>query len=103
MFGLLPQRIVALLADGSELTAIELAERLDKSRNDVLIAKRGMLADDTLQVTRYIASAHGGRGARVFACTNTPAARSETPESFTSWPPADPVLTTAIHAIVRLR
>lgn len=62
----LASRIETLLADGSQCTAVELAERLGTSRNEILIAARDMLADGTLQVARYVASSRGGRGARVF-------------------------------------
>jgi hypothetical protein len=101
--GPMPTLILALLAGGNELTALELAERLGKDRNNVLVVVRGMLAAGTLQVTRYIASEHRGRGARVFACMEKPVVHSGIPEPSASWPPADPVLTGAIDAIVRLR
>jgi hypothetical protein len=65
----LAMRIQALLAGGSECTAVQLAEQLGTSRTEVLIAARAMLADGALQVARYVAAEHGGRGARVFVCT----------------------------------
>jgi hypothetical protein len=76
---------------------------LGKNRNNVLVAIRAMLADGTLHVTRYIASEHGRRGARVFALAERRGDISDTLEPFASWPPADRVLTGAIDAIVRLR
>ncbi|MPW18156.1 hypothetical protein GCT13_14815 [Paraburkholderia sp. CNPSo 3157] len=95
----LAMRIQALLAGGSECTAVQLAEQLGTSRNEVLIAARAMLADGELQVVRYVAAEHGGRGARVFACTS--ASQGDSPRLYASWPEADPVVTGAIDAIAR--
>jgi len=99
----LARRIQALLADGSEFTAVELAQRLGMSRNEILIAARAMLADGTLQVARYVAHEHGGRGARVFASTRTTASRREAATPYAPWPAADPVVTGAFDAIARHR
>jgi predicted ArsR family transcriptional regulator len=90
-----------LLADGSEGTAVELAERLGTSRNEILIAARKMLADGTLQVARYVAASRGGRGARVFVCAS--ASQAAVFGSHALWPEADPVVTGAFDAIARLR
>lgn len=96
-------RIQAVLADGSGCTAVELAERLGTSRNEILIAVREMLADGTLQVARYVASGRGGRGARVFVRTGATAPQGDALGSHAPWPQADPVITEAFDAIARPR
>jgi hypothetical protein len=102
--GRLARRIKALLDDGSERTAMQIAQQLGTSRNEVLVAVRAMLADGALQVTRHVSASHRGRGARVFACAGT-AARKKREERglYAPWPQADTVLTTAIDAIARHR
>jgi hypothetical protein len=102
--GRLAGQIRALLADGSERTAMQIAQQLGTSRNEVLVAVRAMLADGALQVTRHVCASHRGRGARVFACAGT-AARKKHDEGglYAPWPQADPVVTTAIDAIARHR
>jgi hypothetical protein len=99
----LASRIETLLAGGSECTAVELAERLGTSRNEILIAAREMLADGTLQVARYIASSRRGRGARVFVRKGATAPQGDAPGQPAPWPQADPVVTEAFDAIVRSR
>ncbi len=99
----LAKRIRALLADGREFTAVELAQRLGTTRNEVLIAAREMLADGTLQVARYVAHERGGRGARVFVITRTTAGRRDAARPYVPWPEADPVVTGAFDAIARHR
>ena len=96
-------RIQTVLADGSECTAVELAERLGTSRNEILIAAREMLADGTLQVARYVASSCGGRGARVFVRTGATAPQGDAPGLHATWPQADSVVTEAFDAIARPR
>ena len=102
--GRLAERIQALLADGRECTAIQLAEQLGTSRHEVLVTVRSMLADGVLQVTRRLAAKRGGRGARVFAHAGM-ATRQMHDElgSPGPWPVADPVVTAAIDAIARHR
>jgi hypothetical protein len=97
-------QIKALLTDGGERTAMQIAQQLGTSRNEVLVAVRAMLADGALQVTRHVCASHRGRGARVFACTGT-AVREKHEERglYAPWPQADPVVTTAIDAIARHR
>lgn len=46
------KRIHALLADGRECTATEIAQALGTSRNEVLVAVRAILVDEALQVSR---------------------------------------------------
>lgn len=99
----LASRIETVLADGSECTAVELAERLGTSRNEVLIAAREMLCDGTLQIARHIASSHGGRGARVFVLTGVNARRGHRTAAHSTWPTVDPVVAHAFDAIVRCR
>ena len=95
-------RIQMVLADGSECTAVELAERLGTSRNEILIAARKMLADGTLQVARYVASGRG-RGARVFVRTGATAPQGDVPGLHSTWPQADSVVKEAFDAIARPR
>ena len=66
--GRLAARILDVLTDGNERTAMELAQRLGVSRNEVFKAVRVLLADGTIDVTKYATAKYGGRGARVFAC-----------------------------------
>ncbi|ACC74946.1 hypothetical protein PPMP20_00555 [Paraburkholderia phymatum] len=99
----LASRIETLLADGSQCTAVELAERLGTSRNEILIAARDMLADGTLQVARYVASSRGGRGARVFVRTGASAPKDHAPGLHSTWPQADSVVADAFDAIARCR
>ncbi|MEM5340180.1 hypothetical protein [Paraburkholderia azotifigens] len=99
----LARRMQTLLADGGECTAVELAERLGTSRNEVLIAAREMLSDGTLRIARYIASSRGGRGARVFVLTGAAAHRGHSAVAHSTWPKADPVVVHAFDAIVRCR
>ncbi len=96
----LAERIVALLADGSECTAVHLAEQLDTSRGEVLRALRPLVNDGLLQVKRCLVGPHGGRGARVFACA---AARLDCDERGmrAPWGQADPVVAAAMDAVAR--
>jgi hypothetical protein len=102
--GRMAKQIHALLADGRECTATEIAEALDASCNKVLIALREMLAAETLQVSRYISVNGSGRRARVFVRTDVAALkkRDEIGPS-TPWPQEDSALTAVIDAIARRR
>jgi hypothetical protein len=98
----LAARILEVLEDGSERTALELAQRLRVSRNDVFIAVRVMLANEALMVTGHTTAKHGGRGARVFACAATTAGQKNGKSvTYPHWPLAEPVVETAFDAIAR--
>lgn len=102
--GLLGKRIQALLVDGRARTALELAQELDASRNEVLRALRPLLTEETVEVTQFVVGSCGGRAARAFTCAGkaTSQHNSDT-RSHATWPHADPVVTSAIDAIARDR
>jgi hypothetical protein len=98
------KQIHELLADGRECTAMQIAQALGTTRNNVLAAVRAMLDDEVLQVCRYISANSGGRRARVFVRTDV-AALTKHVEIALSAPCPQPGagLVSAIDAIARRR
>jgi len=103
----LPGRISAVLDDGRPRTALEIAQQLNIDRNKVTEAMRTLLAERTVRVSGYVAGTHGGRAARAFTSVGMTVihrmAEVGALETGIRWPEADPVLTSAIQAIVRQR
>ena len=101
----LPGRIVAVLDDVRPRTALEIAQQLDVGRNEVTEAMRTLLAERKARVSGYATCAHGGRAPRLFTSDGMTVIHRKaevwTPGTPGRWPDADPVLTSAIQAIVR--
>jgi len=98
--GLAP-RLMSLMADGGEWTALQLARQLGTNRNEVYRALRPVLEAGAVQVTRCASTEHRGRAARVLVLADTAGKRNDCARR--TWPQADPVVTAAIDAIARLR
>lgn len=101
---LLCERIVTVLVDGCPRTATELAQQLGVSLTDVHRTTRMLLTEGRVMVSGLVAGAHAGHMARSFTCVTAVVHRRAEIGStrlYTGWPQADPVLTSAIQAIVR--
>jgi hypothetical protein len=92
--------IAALLDDGRELTAIQVAEELGAARREVQRAFREMLADDKVHVARRAPRSICGRPVRIFA--SGPITGGDAATSATScWPGVDPVVLRVMDALAR--
>ncbi|MEM5341334.1 MarR family transcriptional regulator [Paraburkholderia azotifigens] len=99
--GLLAARILDMLSGGIECTAMDLAQRLGVSRNEVFKAVRLLLAEGTLEITKCVAAKRGGRGARVFArAAATTALKDDEFLTQAPWNVVDP-LAMAFHSMAR--
>lgn len=94
--------IAAALADGSERTAIQLAEQLGAGHREVQRALREMLADDEVHVARRAPRSVCGRPARIFAGgSRTRGGGDGAIHAISCWPKADPVVLRAMDALSR--
>ncbi len=88
--------IAALLADGRELTAAQVAQQLGAAVREVQGALQSMLACDEVHVARRTPRGAGGRSTRIFAMGGNTVAGATS-----DWPRADPVVLRAMDALVR--
>ena len=96
--------ISALLADGGERTAAQLAQQLGVAQREVQRALRSMLANGEVHVARRTPRSMHGRSARIFA-SGPQAARggNADPETTSRWPQADTFVLQAMDALARRR
>lgn len=95
------REIAALMADGAERTAAQLAHRLGAAPREVQRALRTMLANDEVHIVGRVRRPAGGRCPRLFAGGprfDCGAAAANAP-SF--WPTADPQILRIMDALVR--
>ncbi|WP_321926382.1 hypothetical protein [Paraburkholderia guartelaensis] len=96
--------IAGLLADGREMTAMQMAQQVDAGQREVQRALREMLAGQEVRVVRRTPRCAGGRPARIFALAVPETGGADAATSLPScWPKADLVVLRAMDAFSRHR
>jgi len=96
--------IAGLLADGREMTAMQMAQQVDAGQREVQRALREMLAGQEVRVVRRTPRCAGGRPARIFALAVPDTGGADTAAGLPScWPKADLVVLRAMDAFARHR
>ncbi|MEX3978237.1 hypothetical protein AB4Y45_04530 [Paraburkholderia sp. EG287A] len=94
--------ISGLLADGKELTAMQMAQQLDAGERKVRRALREMLASWEVRVVRRTPRCPSRRPARIFALADRAEGGAAVAAGLPScWPKVDPVVLRAMDAFVR--
>jgi len=98
-------QLLKTLDDGRPRTAMDLAQQLSVSQNEVLRAMRALLAENAVLVSGFVRVTHGGRRPRALVSIGAAGFHRQfevrSSSARTRWPAADGVLHSAMEAIIR--
>lgn len=97
----LAREIAALMADGRERTAAQIAQRLGGVPREVQRALRTMLANDEVHIVGRVPRSAGGRSPRIYAVGPRFGGGAAAANAPSFWPKADPQILRIMDALVR--